>query len=647
MRTSLSCSACRKSKIKCEHLGHPPCRRCDRIGITDCMLTRPRSLGVKQRVTRRNQEVPQDALSQQPVSTPPLSISSTTDPLSRGPYQPCSSRNQSINQHISSLSKKITLKALHNLNCKFLELPFIHVATFVGGIESAVPTHEKKVLIGAILAIIKLQPAVGTDSWAENLLPSAEYANYVREELSVSMLGTPKIEVVQALLIMCLHDWGCKEFHRAWVYCGIAIRIMQSIHSLRVAPYPLEPSLNSDCYDFNRITLAVENRTYWACFIMDCMINAGTYNPPMLPMSEMEKLKASRPLDAMQFALGYESPDTDSSLFCDKPAGLNGIHGTEILVGGFSIWTQIMSFVFQDGRKAFGMCSPSNCPWVPGSPWSNICTNLRDWRAKQHSTLHYPSASVAMHTMLGYGETFTYLNLLYFVSILVHYREYIPFLPAPDAIPVGPVDHPLLEAQAPAGWWDESSAEIFGAAEHIARILEEASDAGVLMMTPFIGFCAFSAGYMCAYVRWFPKMNLNRSPAAEECLNICLDFLEDFRHVWIIAEGWIKTIQHASILYERAATMDCYRGRSRADFDTLHQSMNEFRAVDRSDQYSIEIDGATQNTTEPTSTGLMGLAHMGDEDPSSASVLLTEFLAEVGSSLNEQGAWSNWWPQIE
>lgn len=127
-------------------------------------------------------------------------------------------------------------------------------------------------------------------------------------------------------------------------------------------------------------------------------------------------------------------------------------------------------------------------------------------------------------------------------SILVLYREYIPFLPAPDSTPIGPVDHPLLEAAAPAGWWDESSAEIFGAAENIARMLEEASDTGALVMTPFIGFCAFSAGYMCVYVRWFPKMNLNRSPAAEECQNICLNFLDEFRHVWCIAEGWVSIL---------------------------------------------------------------------------------------------------------
>lgn len=201
---------------------------------------------------------------------------------------------------------------------------------------------------------------------------------------------------------------------------GIAIRIMQSLHSLHIAPYPLEPSLHSDCDNLDGITFAIENRTYWACFIMDCMTNAGTYNPSMLPLSEMERLKVLRPSNAVQFALSLGLPDTTGSAFCKTPAALDIIDGAEMLVSGFDIWTQIMSFVFYDGRKAPGMCSPSNCPWVPESPWSDIRNKLKNWRGKQHTHLRYPGSPVAVHTMLGYGETYIYLNLLYYVRHVPH-----------------------------------------------------------------------------------------------------------------------------------------------------------------------------------------------------------------------------------
>ena len=201
---------------------------------------------------------------------------------------------------------------------------------------------------------------------------------------------------------------------------------MQALHSLRIAPYPLEPSSDSNHRD--PVAMAIETRTYWGCFIMDCMVNSGTYNPPMLPMSEMRKLKIARPLSTVEFAFGPEtSPQQPQSshttvVGTTPSSGMSVTDGTlditqsfEILVGGFDIWVNVMEFIFNDGRKAPGMCAPQNCPWVPGSPWSLSYNQLRAWRAGQHPKLYYPGTSVAVHMTLGYGETFTYLNLLYYV----------------------------------------------------------------------------------------------------------------------------------------------------------------------------------------------------------------------------------------
>lgn len=121
------------------------------------------------------------------------------------------------------------------------------------------------------------------------------------------------------------------------------------------------------------------------------------------------------------------------------------------------------------------------------------------------------------------------------------HREYFQFLPTPEAVPAGPVDKPLLEAPAPAGWWNDSALELYGSAENIARLLHEASECGVPLMTPFAGFCAFSACYILVYVHHFPNMNLGRSPRAEEYMNMCLNYLEEFRNVWKIADGWVST----------------------------------------------------------------------------------------------------------
>jgi hypothetical protein len=341
---------------------------------------------------------------------------------------------EAMDWHIASLPKGIALKTLNVFLNKFPELSILHLPTFMSNLDASASSslfpRESKALLAAVLAATRAQLTILGAPWADSLLSSHKYAAYARKLLAGLILQRPRLQVVQALLVITLHEWGSRDFHKAWVYCGIAIRIMQAIHSLRVAPLPLEPLSERDGRrrDDSADAQAVETRTYWACFIMDSMVNSGTYNPPMLPMSEMRKLKIPRPPSSVEFAFGPEprahgtvatTPASDveqSELSSPATAGVLDItQNFEILVNGFSIWAQVNEFVFNDGRKAPGMCAPQNCPWVPGSPWFNSRNQLREWRAKQHRNLHYPNTPVAAHMTLGYGETFTYLNLLYYV----------------------------------------------------------------------------------------------------------------------------------------------------------------------------------------------------------------------------------------
>lgn len=105
-------------------------------------------------------------------------------------------------------------------------------------------------------------------------------------------------------------------------------------------------------------------------------------------------------------------------------------------------------------------------------------------------------------------------------------------------------------------------------------------------------------------------------------------------------------------MYERAAKDKArYRGRTRDDFDTLHQSLHEFRVVNRSDDHHRELDGVERAPVSSSrgdmgeSTGSTSVAER--ERQVDTNSLLNELLAEVSSNLDEQGAWSQWWPAPE
>ncbi|KAJ5988028.1 hypothetical protein N7481_003238 [Penicillium waksmanii] len=441
---------------------------------------------------------------------------------------------------------------------------------------------------------------------------------------------------------------------------------MQALNSSRIAPYPLDSTPNQR----EAVSFAIENRTTWACFILDRMVSSGTYNPPMLPWSEMEKLKVFRPLSAVEFAFGpdlvSQMNGTENNLSTpqrEQTALFDITQSFEVLVSGFDIWAQVMTFIYNDGRRAPGMCAPQNCPWASESPWSKTRHHLQTWRANQHHRLYYPDNSVLAHTTLGYGESFTYLNLLYSIwyvqnlflgscladinkvnfSTLMLHREYFPFMPTGLTAPRGPIDPPTLEGESPEGWWEASAFELFGAAENIACLLHEASECGAEIISPFVGFCAFSAAYMNLYVFRFPQMNLGRSQNAERNLTYCMAYLETFRQVWTLGDSWLATIKNASLLYQRATSdRSRYQGKSRADFDVLHQSIHEFRVVDRSDQHLQEIEGAEREAVPvPTPATNAGTDSLDLDMP------LNNLLTEVSTYAHEQGMWSHWWGSLD
>lgn len=122
------------------------------------------------------------------------------------------------------------------------------------------------------------------------------------------------------------------------------------------------------------------------------------------------------------------------------------------------------------------------------------------------------------------------------------HREYFPFLPKPNASPQGPTDPPLLEADPPMGWWEDSSRHLFEAATNVVDLMQEASLWGLAIMTPVPAFCCFTACYMNQYALFFPTMTMGHSSRAEELLEAGLVYLREFRRSWELGDGWVSFV---------------------------------------------------------------------------------------------------------
>ncbi|UQC86513.1 fungal specific transcription factor domain-containing protein [Colletotrichum lupini] len=599
MRSSLSCEFCRRSKIKCVNSGSPPCTKCEKSGRSDCVLTRPH-VAPNGRAAKRARRATEEASSVSHGQDIESQRQLLSAPHSRGPATPSSGLEyrdgrQEMDHHLEQIPKDVVYIALEAFWRKFPELRVIHPSSFMKSFGSNCP-RESKALLATVLAMTKTQKPDSDRLRSQILFPSERYASYACDVLAACILQPPDVKVIQALLILTLYEWGTRDFHKAWMHC---------------APFPLEIPQRSEQ---NSLTPAIETRTFWACFIMDCMVSSGTYNPRVLPKQEMAKLNVPRPPTSTEFALGpgssaqaegagenFTSSGTATSVYLDLDQSFG------VMADGFDIYSDVMAFVFNDGRKAPGMCLPENCPWVPTSPVACWRRRLEEWRTKQHHRLHYPANSVAAYATLGY-------------------------------------DPPTLEAEAPPGWWEQSAKELFEAAGHLSSVLREASECGVAVMTPFAGFCAFSSCYINLYGFMFPRIGVGYATRAEEYMNWSIEYLNKFREVWDLGDGWLKTIQNGSLMYQRA-TSDAqkYRGRSRFDFSVLHQSVHEFRVVDRSAQHLEEINNAERGAV---STG-EGSNVSGDKANQNIGGLNPQALIDAVGSMDDQGLWPNWWSMLE
>ncbi|KAH8901122.1 hypothetical protein GQ53DRAFT_614883, partial [Thozetella sp. PMI_491] len=547
VRTTIACARCRKLKIKCLHEGIAPCRNCQKKGSATsevCILAGPE---LKGRNSLR--------------AGTPKSTSRDVPRLDHAVL--CSAKDISAPPGeevlFSSIDLSLVLLACSIFSRKFPELRFLHLPSFsrkariAWGDERAPGQAKVRLLCAAVVSLCTPLP--------EHEVPLERLLAYIRASLSV--IDYPDLMTIQTLVVLSMYEWGAGSGYRAWMYSGLATRMMQSLLVLTKPASLTEAERQS------------HNRTLWSCFVLDRLVFCGRAQPFALSISS---LHTHWPIGEQDFAFSQVSHalhDTGEEQGPLEYMEGDMDHYYGVLVRGFDIWARILKFIVSGGRRQHGLCLPENHPWVEGSPWGLLYRELQSWRECKDTRLRYPDVTVEGHAALGQAEEFGYINLVYYVSLLFLGREYIPFLPTIESEPSGPVDPPLLPLEPPPGWWAERANELFAASANITLLLHELESADAVLQTPFAGFCSFSAATMNLYVLFFPRMNLGRSENLPSILAMNLQYLDHFRKVRLMGEGWWVTIQHCQALYEHASQdSQLFHGRTRADFAALEYSIH-------------------------------------------------------------------------
>jgi hypothetical protein len=182
--------------------------------------------------------------------------------------------------------------------------------------------------------------------------------------------------------------------------------------------------------------------------------------------------------------------------------------------------------------------------------------------------------------------SYTVMHVVYFLSVIVLHRVYIPFLPVRCNEPMGPLDEPLFPGERPPdGFWRDSARELFRAARQMLDLVVTCQERGVLVENPLVGFAIYHAAFIGIYAAHFPHMDLEGSlslkPGAADGTHgqaqtrKALDILRDVRSRLKMANGWFRTLNRLHSYFSKVKRD--FRRHSR--LDALDPHTNGIRPI--------------------------------------------------------------------
>ena len=245
----------------------------------------------------------------------------------------------------------------------------------------------------------------------ENAEDVSEQHQSVVTELQHCLTDPPSLALIQAYQLIALCEWGEGHTYSAWVYVGIAIRMLQSLLATR----------NQMQITQYRLT-EVESRTYWSCALLEKQVVDGRGRPALLnPLELVPPYPASD--EDFLFAPITAPAQESHAILHHEQVNYTLLHDLEMqkpvfvrmLALGTNIWSRIHQWVALGGRKQPGMMDPENSPWKVASQWAMMKEELQLWRDAHHPRQKYPETPIMAHVYLHQAAPVVYLNLLYYL----------------------------------------------------------------------------------------------------------------------------------------------------------------------------------------------------------------------------------------
>lgn len=183
------------------------------------------------------------------------------------------------------IPRKDILDHLINLffDSVYYQFPILHPATFMQQYkEGKVPPNLLNAICASVARFSNHPDVLTTPAY----LAGEPFATNVRGVLFDS-IDIPTVSNVQALIFLCMYEYGAARGPRAWMFGGMAIRQAQELGLNREDSSPIF-YLRGDW-----VMRETRRRTFWACFMLDVLSSSSSGRPRMIDERDCEVLLPS------------------------------------------------------------------------------------------------------------------------------------------------------------------------------------------------------------------------------------------------------------------------------------------------------------------------------------------------------------------
>lgn len=369
------------------------------------------------------------------------------------------------------------------------------------------------------------------------------------------------------------HDWGAGNGRRAWIYLGMAIRLVEVMDLTQELKVPRNRMPTREEY----IEAEVRRRTAWTCFLMDSLLSGGKGRKRSLAAADMA---IQLPCERESFVFGEPTctEQLDRTVRMPPvslPIGEIGIIGYSMRAA--NIWGKVARWACSEDVK-------TELPWSSASQFQQLIYELAAWKNSLPQRLQYDLFTLHSHNAVEQGQAYCYMHSIYFMSLMFLHRAYLPVL-GPQLNGAGADETPDSYNEHTEMWknWQKTSRkELLQNATMVLDMLEEMRTFGVYFLrglVPWIGFTIYTAVGVMLY-----SFNLTSSEddsrwreKARECVIQGCGFLREMKTQWPMAETWFETIKRMQAYYRSVLGQD--KPASPEERQALRRAMIDYGAL--------------------------------------------------------------------